>query len=139
MTLRKISALAASLAFAVSVHAQEKPCPAADAAKAEKAIDNVNNWPQLHKAYVDYKHCDKGNVSETYTDAMLRLIIPWEKVKDFEAALAKDAEFKKFVYAKLKGPAAKDDRDTLYKRAKAQCPKGMDAFCAEILEVVKDP
>lgn len=139
MRLQTIAALAASVVAFGAVQAADKPCPPADAAKAEKAIDLSNNWTQLRKAYLDYGHCDKGNVSDTYTDAILRLIVPWDKVKDFSDTLDKDAEFKKFVYAKLKSPAAKDDRYTVYQRAKAQCPKGMDAFCAELVEVVKDP
>jgi hypothetical protein len=139
MRLQRIAAVAASLAFAGAAYAQDKPCSSAEMAKAEKAIDMTNNWTQLYKAWKDYAHCDKGNVSDVYTDAMLRLIVPWEKVKDFSDALDKDPEFRKFVYAKLKGPAAKDDRYTVYQRAKAQCPKGMDAFCNDLAEVVKDP
>jgi hypothetical protein len=138
MRLQGIAATAALL-FAGAALAADKPCTPADATKAEKAADMSNNWVQLHKTFKDYGHCDTGNTSEVFVDATLRLIVPWEKVKEFEAELAKDPEFKKWVFAKLKSPSANDDRYTVYKRAKAQCPSGMDAFCGEILEVTKDP
>jgi hypothetical protein len=131
--------LASLLAFALcaSVHAADKPCSKADAATAEKAIDRVVNWGQLHKAYVDYRHCDADAVGEVYTDALLRLAVEWKNVPAFADAMNKDAGFKEFVHKHLLSPAAKDDRESVYSRAKSSCPKGMDAFCADLAAVVK--
>ena len=127
-----------ALLFVVaSVHAADKPCAKADATSAEKAIDRANTWPQLQKAWQDYRHCDAVSaVADLYTDAILRLAVDWKNVDAF-AACMKEPQFKQFVLAHLKSPAAKDDLDSIYSRATMSCPKGQEEFCTELASVVK--
>jgi hypothetical protein len=47
------------------------------------------------------------------------------------------ADFKAFVYAHLRSPAAKPELESVYSRAKASCPEKHAAFCAELAEVAK--
>jgi hypothetical protein len=133
--MRKTLMLAA-LALATSAAAADKPCTKADAANAQKAIDRVITWPQLKKAFQDYRQCDSGEIGDAYTDALLRLAVDWKDVPQFADAM-KDPDFKQFVFAHLGSEAAKDDRAAVYSRAKASCPSGLDAFCAEIAEATK--
>ena len=138
----RLAQAALSLAFVAvvaSAQAADKPCTPADKAKAEKGIDNVVTWTQMQKAYVDFAHCDTGEVADLYTDALLRLIVEWKNVDAFSAAMQKDAQFKEFVYAHLKSPAAKDDRSAIFSRCSQGCPKGHEAFCAELGAVVNPP
>ena len=135
-TLRIAVSLVALLLAGVS-HAQQKPCTKAESAAAEKAIDRVLGWPQLYKAWHDYRHCDTGPVDELYTDALLRLIVDWKDVGAFAAAVQKDEQYKEFVTRHLKSPAAKDDLDAIFSRAKASCPAKQEAFCGELIEIVK--
>jgi len=138
----RLSRVALSLAFLAAVasaHAADKPCTPADKAKAEKGVDNVVNWAQMQKAYLDFAHCDTGEVADLYTDALLRLIVEWKNVEAFSAAMQKDPKFKEFVYEHLKSPAAKDDRSAIYSRCSQGCPKGQEAFCTELAAVVNPP
>ena len=131
------------LAMAIAVactaaHAADKQCTQSDKQRAMKAIDAVVSWQQLTKAFTDFGHCDTGDVSDQFSDALLRLAVDWKDVKSLSAAMAKDPGYKSFVEAHLKS-ASKDDRDTVYSRAKNQCPSGQDAFCADIAEATKSP
>lgn len=123
-------------AVAVSAQAQ-KVCSKGDAAAAEKAIERVVSWPSLQKAYVDYRHCDTGPVDELYTDALLRLMVEWKNIDSVAGAMAADAEYKAFIHKHLLSPAAADDRESVYSRAKASCPAKLAAFCGEIAEITK--
>ena len=135
--MMKRTAIAASLAcIAFGALAQDKPCSKADAAKAEKAVDRVSNFSQLQKAWKDYRQCDTGTVSELYTESFVRLLVDWKDV-DGAVATTQDADFKAFMVKHLKDPAARDDLETIYSRAKASCPAKHAAFCAELIEVVK--
>jgi hypothetical protein len=125
-----------ALAAALPVAAQ-KTCSKADAANAEKAIDRVVNWPGLQKAYQDYRHCDSDAVNDLFTDALLRLMVEWKNVDVVSSAVAKDGEYKNWIHKRLLSPAAKDDRESVYSRAKASCPAKQEAFCAELAEVVQ--
>lgn len=129
--------LAASLALAAMAgEAQDKPCTKPEIAAAEKAIDRVSTWPQLQKAFRDFQRCDSGNVADLYTETILRLAVEWKNVEAFATEM-QNPDFKAFVQRHLKSPAAKDDLDSVYSRAKASCPPKNEAFCAELAEFVK--
>ena len=136
--MKRAGAAFAALALAFGASAQDKPCSKADAAAAEKGVDMVVSWPQLQKAWQDHGHCDAGSVSETFTDAVLRLAVEWKNVDALGEAM-KDARFKAFVLKHLRDPAAEGDRDAIYSRAKASCPASQAAMCAELAEAVKRP
>lgn len=136
MKLSNVALSLALLAAVASAQAADKPCTPADKAKADKGIDSVVNWAQMQKAYADFAHCDTGEIADLYTDALLRLIVEWKNVDAFSAAIQKDPQFKEFIYAHLKSPAAKDDRSAIYSRTSQGCPKGLEAFCAELGAVV---
>lgn len=132
--------MVAALAAALPAAAQ-KECSKADSAAAQKAIDNVVNASNLLKAWKDYRHCDAGPVDDVFTDAILRILVPWKEKDAEQIAVDSQAEpeYKKFIHKHLKSDAAKDDRQAVFSRAKSNCPPIQDEFCKEIIEVVKEP
>ena len=135
--MKKIATLlACALALPLAAHAQ-KVCSAADATAAQKAVDKIVSWQNLEKAWHDYRHCDKDTVDDGFTDALMRLMVGWKNLDAISAAMARDAEYKKWVHKHVLSPAAKDDREDVYALAKKSCPAKQDAFCAELAEVVK--
>lgn len=136
MKTMKLAACIAALAVG-SAAAQQKGCSSADVAAAEKAIDRVMSWSALQKAFQDFGHCDSGPVDELFTDALLRLAVDWKNVDAFAADVQKDPRYKQFVHRHLRSPAARDDQEAVYSRAKSSCPAKLDNFCAEIADVVK--
>jgi hypothetical protein len=133
----RIAIACAALALAGAASAADKPCSRADAASAQKALDRVASWAQMYAAWQEYAHCDANATADQFTDALLRLVIDWKHVDAFAAAVGKDAKFKQFVHAHLRSPAAKDDLEDVYSRARSKCPAGLDAFCAELAEATK--
>ena len=130
-------AFACAAAVALPAHAQ-KECSKADMAAAEKAVERVVNYSGLNKAWKDYGHCDTGVVEEVFTDAILRLMVAWKDV-DTIAQDMRDPGYKKFIHKHISSPAAKDDRQSIFSRAKASCPVTQGQFCEELIEVVKAP
>ncbi len=132
--MKKLAALVACAAIPFA-HAQ-KTCSPADMQKAQKAIDMVVTWQQLNRTWKDWRQCDTGDVADTYTDALLRLMVEWKNV-DALAESMKDPEYKGFVDAHLRSPAAKDDLVSVRSRAMQSCPKGQDAVCKQIAEATE--
>ena len=128
--------LALVAALAMSAHAQ-KTCSAGDAAAAQKAVDKIVTWQNLEKAYRDYRHCDTGPVEDGFTDALMRLMVGWKHVDVVSAAMAKDEEYKKWIYKHVMSPAAKDDLEDVYALAKKNCPSSQQAFCDDLATTVK--
>jgi hypothetical protein len=120
-----------------AVQAQDKPCTKADSAAAEKALDRVVTWTQLEKAWRDYRQCDTGNVDELFTDALMRMLVEWKSPEALADAMAKDPAYDAFVIKHVKSPAAKDDRESVYSRAKQSCPSKLGAFCDKLVEASK--
>jgi hypothetical protein len=131
--MKKIASLCIAVAAFVAVPAMAQK----DCGPAEKAVDRVVNYPGLYKAFKEYGHCDKGPVEDVFTDAILRLMVEWKDVDTVAADVQRDAEYKKFLHRHLLTPAAKEDRDSIYSRAKSSCPMTQGPFCAELIEVVK--
>ena len=127
--MKKLPILVAC-SFACVAFAQ-KTCSPADMQKAQKAADMVVTWQHLGKAWKDWRQCDTGEVADTFTDAIARLLVEWKNV-DALAENMKDPEFKSFIAAHLQSPAAKDDVGSIRSRATQSCPKGQDAVCREI-------
>jgi len=136
--MKKIATLwIACAALAAAPALAQKDCSKADSAAAEKAVDKVVNPRGLYKAFKDYGHCDKPPVEDVFTDAVLRLMVEWKDVDTLATDAQRDAEYKQFLFKHVKSPAAKDDRESIYSRAKSNCPMTQGAFCAEVLEVAK--
>jgi len=130
--MRLAPLVVAALVLATGARAADRACTKADSANAQKSIDRVMNGTQLRKSWQDFGHCDSGEVGDSFSDALLRLLVDWQDVP----ALAKatdDAAFKQFVLTHLRA-ASKEDRDAVYSRAKASCPAGLEAFCGAIAD-----
>ena len=123
-------AILAACALAGAAHAQ-KACSPADMQKAQKAADMVVTWQHLNKAWKDHRQCDTAEVADTFTDAILRLMIEWKNVEVLAESM-KDPEYAKFIQAHLHSPVAKDDLKDVRSRANQSCPKGQDAVCKQI-------
>ena len=134
--MRLVCVLACAL-LATVAFAQDKACSPAEAAMAEKAVDRVVNWEQLYKAYKDYRHCDKGSVDEVFTEALLRCIVEWKHVEGLAKPMQADKDYREFVLRHLNSPQAKADVDSIYSRAKMNCPKGLDEWCGQIASAAK--
>ena len=128
---KRILAIAACVTV-LPLAAQEKPCSPGEMSAAEKAIDRVVNFDTLYRTYKDYRHCDKGNAQDLFTEAVLRCLIEWKQVDILARQVQADADYRKFLEKHIKSPAAKNDANDIYSRAKSNCPKGLDAFCADI-------
>src|SRR6187549_1873480 len=136
--MKKIIFLLATLAFAASAQAQ-RTCSKADESNAQKAIDRISSWSTLNATWKTYRHCDTGAVGESFTEAILRLVIDWKNVNQLADAMGKDADYNAFILAHLKSEEAKGDAQDVYSRAKGACPKGLDAFCKDIIAAVNPP
>jgi hypothetical protein len=124
-------------ACALGAAAQDKACSKADEAAAAKAVDRIVMWSQLQGTWKDYRHCDTGAIDDAFTDAVMRMLVEWKKPQALAEAMAQDPAYAAFIVKHLKSPAAKEDRESVYSRAKSDCPADLGAFCEKIAEASK--
>jgi hypothetical protein len=137
MSLLRMLLAAILAAGAFAAQAQDKACTKPDSAAAEKALDRVVTWSQLQKAWQDYRQCDAGNVDALFTDALMRMLVEWKTPDALAGSMDKDPAYAAFVMKHIKSPAAKEDRESVYSRAKQSCPPNLSAFCEKIAEASK--
>jgi len=65
-------------------------------------------------------------------------MVAWKDVETIAWDMQQNADYKKFIHRHLLSPAAKDDRQSVYSRAKASCPLTQGAFCAELVDLLRD-
>jgi hypothetical protein len=94
-------------------------------------------WSQLQKTWHDYRQCDTGAIDDAFTDAVMRMLVEWKKPETLAEAMDRDPAYAAFIMKHIKSPAAKDDRDSVYSRAKGACPANLNAFCDKIAEASK--
>lgn len=136
MMMKKLAVLAASCCV-LAAQAQ-KACSPADMQKAQKAADMVVTWQHLNKAWKDYRQCDTGDVADTFTESILRLMIEWKNVDNLADGM-KDPEYASFIEAHLRSPAAQNDVKDVRSRATQSCPKGHSAMCKQIATATEGP
>lgn len=131
-------ALACLVMAASSAYAQ-KACTKADEKAAEKAIERVVTYGQLSKAWQEFGHCDSGAIGDNFTDAILRLMVEWKNVETLAWDTQNHPKYKEFIQRHLLSDMAKEDRPNVHSRAKMSCPPAQDAFCGELVELLKPP
>jgi hypothetical protein len=133
--VRFLRMLAAAVLLASAPALAQKACTKADADAASKAADRVSSWAALHSAWKSYRHCDSGEVADLLTEALLRLIVDWKQVDQLATAM-KDPDYEDFVISHLRSPAAKNDVEDVYSRAKKSCPPALSAWCSSLAAAI---
>jgi hypothetical protein len=137
MRYKLLALLVASLTLSASALAQDKACSKADAARAEKAIDSVTTFAQMHKAWQDWKHCDSGPVAEVFNDALFRLLVDWKGLDGLASSVGASADYKAWMLARVKA-ASKEDKSAIFSRAKTGCPSKHSAMCEDLIAASSD-
>lgn len=123
------------VAFGVSgaCHAHVKACSPRDAAAADAAIDDLDSWTKVERAYQQYGHCDDGSIAEGNSEAVARLLVDHWSTLPLLAELAKrDPAFRRFVLRHIDATLDTDDLDKIGALAAAQCPLGSAPLCREL-------
>jgi len=100
---------------------------------AEQALDKVQGWESLFKAYLRYEDCDNGGTAERFSDLVVHLLATqWGKVNDLASLAAKDRGFRKFVLHHINATASDDELKKITVYANTQCPHDVKGLCSEI-------
>lgn len=126
------------LGSCASAHAHAA-CSFQDEVRADKLIDSVKNWNDLHAIYRTYNRCDDGEVSEGFSDAVGTLLADhWDLTPQLISFSEQDPDFKRFVFAHITVLISQDQDAAIVDHATNRCFPGRDRFCEEIIYAVKN-
>ena len=77
-----------------------------------------------------------ANLQELFTESLLRVVVEWKGVEALAKSMQEDKDYHAFVHNHLR-KASKEDLDAIHSRAKMNCPKGHDTFCAEMASAAR--
>lgn len=124
-----------ALGLAGACQARAKACSPREAEAADAAVDGLDSWTNVERAYKKYGHCDNGSIAEGNSEAVARLLVDQWSTLPLLAELAKrDQAFKRFVLRHIDTTLDTDDLEKIEKLASTQCPKGSAWLCRELLQ-----
>lgn len=111
-------------------HAGAKACSAKDAVAADAAIDGLDSWAKVRRAYRMYGHCDDGSIAEGNSEAVARLLVDhWNTLPMLAELAQRDPAFKGFVLRHVDSTLNTVDLDRIGALASKQCPAGRAPLC----------
>jgi hypothetical protein len=115
-------------------HAQSADkCSSSDAVLAETIASSLRTAEELHRSFVQFKHCDDGGLAEGYSESVARLLADhWDKLNELHELVRNDVAFRKFVIRHIDETISCEDTKTIHVNATQKCPKRLKEFCAEI-------
>lgn len=120
-------------------HATGQPnCLRSDAIEAEKAIDEIGNWEELHDHFEKYSACDMASIAEGLDDVVIRLLLrDWKNV-DIAVGLANTSpQFGDFIARHVTELAALDELQAIQDAATTQCPIDGQTFCRRLIATIE--
>jgi hypothetical protein len=123
-----------ALMFSVCIAcAQQHPCTAAEAQRAEADTDTLRSWDALYSSYRLYQRCDDGAIAEGYSEAVARILVDHWSTLFRLASLAKaDSHFRRFVIAHVDATLNINDIKKIKTNAKTRCPSGSRWICTDL-------
>src|ERR1041385_2762356 len=96
--LRVMGPAALGLGVSTTPAVAQPQCSQADAAKAERLMDQAKDWSSLEHAFHAYPNCDDGALAEGYDDKVVVLLTDhWKSVSDLTHLFKRDPKFQSFV------------------------------------------
>jgi hypothetical protein len=126
--------LALTVALATTGGAQARSCSPKDADAADAAVDGLDSWNKVARAFQQYGHCDEGSIAEGNSEAIARLLVDhWGTASSLARLVRRDPALKRFILRHIDSTLDTDDLDKIQRLASASCPADSATLCSELL------
>lgn len=135
------SALCVTLALTIAAPCagRAKACSPQAAEAADAAIDNLDDWRKLQKAFTVYGQCDDGSIAEGYSEAIARLLVDkWNTLPTLAALAGRDRAFRQYVTHHINSTMDTNDLETIKRYSAFQCPPVAMALCQSLQRAAED-
>jgi hypothetical protein len=115
------------------------PCSDKDAMEAEKAVDYLRTWKDLHISYLKYSACDDGAIAEGWSDFVVSTLSHrWSTLGDLEALIKHDKNYEQFILRHIDATTDEKDLSNIVTHASKDCPGGFEELCSKIGKAAMD-
>ena len=126
------------ITFAGTSSSQVVGCSRADEKAADKSIDPLGSWKEIHFAYMYFKACDDGGIAEGYSDGIAKIMANhWTSLPRVKPFIKADPAFETWFIRHLDETNSYDDSMKIDRLARTACPRGMRELCIEIHEQIR--
>jgi hypothetical protein len=131
--MRRLVAIFVLMFSAYIACAQQHPCTAAEAQRAEADTDTLRSWDALYSSYRLYQRCDDGAIGEAYSEGVARVLVDhWRTLPRLANLAKRDSRFRRFVIAHVDATLNIDDIKKIKTNAKTRCPSELSAICTDL-------
>ena len=135
MKAHMIAALALVLMASPASAADTKACSTPEAEAAERGVDALHSWSDLHAAFKKFGHCDDGAIAEGYSDFVMRMLASrWDELGALQTAATADPAFRAFVLSHIDETWVGVEFEKVMQSARTHCPARARGLCLDILK-----
>ena len=130
--------LIALLALTVGMNAfpsdaSKKSCTKSEAMQAEKEVDSLKDWDDIHQSYGKFSQCDDGAIAEGFSDAVGKLLANhWGQLGRLVTLAKTEKNFERFVVKHIDESLPADTLQTISNTARSSRPAGAQRLCSLI-------
>ncbi|HJW57161.1 MAG TPA: hypothetical protein VJ577_18005 [Burkholderiaceae bacterium] len=115
-------ALALTIAEPQPCAARPKICSPQAAQAADAAMDNLDDWRKVARAFRDYGQCDDGSIAEGYSEAIARLLVDkWNTLPTLATLTRRDPALLQFVISHIDTTLDTADLEKIRQFAASKC------------------
>jgi hypothetical protein len=131
--MKRILVIAVLTIFTAVTNAGPTTCSQEKDDLAEQALDKVQGWNSLHRAFVQYEDCDNGGTAERFSDLVVHLLASqWNNVNELAVLANKHGDFLQFVLHHINASASTDELEKVARYADTLCPQHAGSICKKI-------
>lgn len=132
-TLMRSLCFILALGVGSACQARAKVCSPKDAEAADAAVDGLDSWTKVERAYKRYGHCDDGSIAEGNSEAVARLLVDhWSTLPLLAQLMKRDPALKRFVLRHIDTTLDTGDLEKIGRFAATNCPPGSAPLCREL-------
>jgi hypothetical protein len=114
-------------------------CSPEEGKSAELVADQLQSWPDVHRAYAQYGKCDDGAVAEGFSDSIARLLaVRWESVGVLIRLAHLHPNFGEFVLKHIDSLMSPEQGRKIERNARLRCPNGAESLCRGVAQRARD-
>jgi phytoene dehydrogenase-like protein len=134
-----LSLVTLSVGVVLGVSAQARDCSDSKALAAERDLDDLKTWADLHATFRKFQGCDDGAIAEGWDDFVARMLARnWRTIADLQRLVARDSAFRLFVMRHISETADGNDLRQVLSNARDHCPRSARRLCVQIAAAARN-
>ncbi len=109
------------------------PCPKEQVETADEMANHLSDWAKVDMMFKKYGACDVGELAESNSDAIAKLLTNnWQTLPQLAALMQSDPPLQPFVLHHIDRTISSEDLQKIQDLSANSCPAGTNQLCETV-------